>query len=334
MNLIHFGAGNIGCGFIAPILRSIVDHIYFVDNNIDIVNKINNQKLIKIHTSDNKKITITNISAWLLTDFINYKNTWNEVSLLTISIGIKNLKHIIYYVSQLIDYKIKNNQKLIIMCCENGIRVSSLFKYYFSNLNNNIYFVDVLVDRIVSNKNILNDYLECEDYYLWVVDKTQWPNDFKQIPGLTYTTSFDIQIAKKIYMLNALHCSIAWFVFKNFDLNKYLYVYQALKNDKVIEFVNNYLNEVILVLNHKYNINLNELNDYKIQIIKRLNNSFIKDDLKRLARNTELKLSKNERILTILDYAKDNNLKHDTLLLSYQNGLEYLKKIINRIEKT
>ncbi|ADR24177.1 mannitol dehydrogenase C-terminal domain protein [Mycoplasma leachii PG50] len=325
MNLIHFGAGNIGCGFIAPILSSIVDHIYFVDNNIDIVNKINTQKLIKIHTSDNKKISITNISSWLLTDFINYKNTWNEVSLLTISIGIKNLKHIIYYVNQLINYKIKNNQKLIIMCCENGIRVSSLFKSYFSNLNNNIYFVDVLVDRIVSNKNILNDYLECENYYLWVVDKTQWPSDFKQIPNLTYTTSFDIQIIKKIYMLNALHCSIAWFVFKNFSFNKYLYVYQALKNDKVIEFINNYLNEVILVLNHKYNISLNELNDYKIQIIKRLNNSFIKDDLKRLVRNTELKLSKNERILTILDYAKVSNLKHDTLLLSYQNGLEYLK---------
>lgn len=69
MNLIHFGAGNIGCGFIAPILKSIVDHIYFVDNNIQIVNKINEQKLIKIHTSDNKNIHINNISAWLLDDF-------------------------------------------------------------------------------------------------------------------------------------------------------------------------------------------------------------------------------------------------------------------------
>nr|VZK64879.1 Mannitol-1-phosphate 5-dehydrogenase [Mycoplasma feriruminatoris]VZR75024.1 Mannitol-1-phosphate 5-dehydrogenase [Mycoplasma feriruminatoris]VZR96830.1 Mannitol-1-phosphate 5-dehydrogenase [Mycoplasma feriruminatoris] len=325
MNLIHFGAGNIGCGFIAPILKSIVDHIYFVDNNIQIVNKINEQKLIKIHTSDNKNIHINNISAWLLDDFLNYKNKWDTVSLLTISIGVKNLKYIVSYVQELIDYKIKNNQKLIIMCCENGIRVSSLFKTNFTSLTSNIYFVDVLVDRIVSNKNILNDYLECEDYYLWIVDQLQWPVDFKQIRNLTYTTNFDVQIAKKIYMLNGLHCSIAWFVFKNFSTNKYLYVYQALKNTKVKEFVNNYLNEVILVLNHKYNVSLDELNDYKKQIIKRLNNTFIKDDLKRLARNSELKLSKNERILTVLDYAKTHSLKHDTLLLSYLNGLEYLK---------
>ncbi|UKS53699.1 mannitol dehydrogenase family protein [Mycoplasma feriruminatoris] len=325
MNLIHFGAGNIGCGFIAPILKSIVDHIYFVDNNIQIVNKINEQKLIKIHTSDNKNIHINNISAWLLDDFLNYKNKWDTVSLLTISIGVKNLKYIVSYVQELIDYKIKNNQKLIIMCCENGIRVSSLFKTNFTSLTSNIYFVDVLVDRIVSNKNILNDYLECEDYYLWIVDQLQWPVDFKQIRNLTYTTNFDVQIAKKIYMLNGLHCSIAWFVFKNFSTDKYLYVYQALQNTKVKEFVNNYLNEVILVLNHKYNVSLDELNDYKNQIIKRLNNTFIKDDLKRLTRNSELKLSKNERILTVLDYAKTHSLKHDTLLLSYLNGLEYLK---------
>ncbi|WP_434334535.1 mannitol-1-phosphate 5-dehydrogenase [Mycoplasma capricolum subsp. capricolum] len=325
MKLIHFGAGNIGCGFIAPILKSVVSHIYFVDNNIKIVNKINNQKLIKIHTSNNKNIEITNISAWLLNDFYNYQNHWDQVSLITISIGVNNLKHIISYVQKIIDYKVRNNQKLIIMCCENGIRISSLFKTNFNNISSNIYFVDVLVDRIVSNKKILNNYLECEDYYLWIVDKTQWPNSFKQINNLTYRIDFDLQIAKKIYMLNGLHCSLGWFVFKNFGFNKYLYVYQAMKNSQVIEFVNNYLSEVILVLNHKYNINLKELSEYKDQIVKRLNNNFIKDDFKRLVRNTELKLSKNERILTILDYAKAHNLKHNTLLLSYQNGLEYLK---------
>ncbi|SYV96223.1 mannitol-1-phosphate 5-dehydrogenase, partial [Mycoplasma putrefaciens] len=48
MNVIHFGAGNIGRGFIAPILKDVVNHIYFVDNSKKLVDKINNQKIIEI----------------------------------------------------------------------------------------------------------------------------------------------------------------------------------------------------------------------------------------------------------------------------------------------
>ncbi|AEM68867.1 mannitol-1-phosphate 5-dehydrogenase [Mycoplasma putrefaciens] len=325
MNVIHFGAGNIGRGFIAPILKDVVNHIYFVDNSKKLVDKINNQKIIEIWTSENKKFEIRNISAWQLTDFLNYQDSWDDVGLVTISIGVKNLSNIICYIQQIINYKTFKNQPLVIMCCENGIRVSSWFKTNFYNLKANIYFVDVLVDRIVSNNDLFSDYLKCEDYYLWVVDQTQWPSKIPQINHLTYTNNFDLQIAKKLYMLNAIHCCLGWFVYKNFGFDKLSTVYDALKNHSVLGFVNNYLDEVILVLNHKYQLSFKELNKYKKQIIERLNNNFITDELVRLVRNSELKLSKNERILTILDYARLHDLKHQTILLSYQNGLNYLK---------
>ncbi|UWD35254.1 mannitol-1-phosphate 5-dehydrogenase [Mycoplasma cottewii] len=326
MKLIHFGAGNIGKCLVGCVLSQQVDLIYFVDNNKKVVDQLNNQKVIKIKTSEQKQYIINNFKSYLLSDFLKYKNTWDEINLITISIGVNNLDHIKDYIQKIIDYKSANQQQLIIMCCENKIRVSSWFKTKFNNLTSNIYFVDVLVDRIIPIQNNNSDFLECEDYYLWAVDNKQWPKEINKLKDLKYVDDFDNQIDKKIYMLNAIHCSISWYVFKNIGYQKCKTVYQAMQIKQVVDFVNDFLDEVIMVLNHKLNIELKNLIDYKKEIINRLNNKFIDDDLKRLARNSQLKLSENERILFSLNYAKTNNLKYKTIQLSYENGLEYLKE--------
>ena len=41
---VHFGAGNVGRGFIAPLLKENGYRVIFVDSSNDMVEKINNQK--------------------------------------------------------------------------------------------------------------------------------------------------------------------------------------------------------------------------------------------------------------------------------------------------
>ena len=45
---LHFGAGNIGRGFIAPVLQENNYRVIFVDVDEDLVNKINKEKRGKI----------------------------------------------------------------------------------------------------------------------------------------------------------------------------------------------------------------------------------------------------------------------------------------------
>ena len=46
---LHFGAGNIGRGFIAPVLQENDYEVVFVDVDNDLINDINTLKLSLIH---------------------------------------------------------------------------------------------------------------------------------------------------------------------------------------------------------------------------------------------------------------------------------------------
>ena len=57
---VHFGAGNVGRGFIAPLLKENGYRVIFVDSSNDLVEKINNQKEYKV-TSYDKESTRDNL---------------------------------------------------------------------------------------------------------------------------------------------------------------------------------------------------------------------------------------------------------------------------------
>ena len=49
---IQFGAGNIGRGFIGALLSKAGYHVVFADVNVEIINKINEDKCYTIHVMD------------------------------------------------------------------------------------------------------------------------------------------------------------------------------------------------------------------------------------------------------------------------------------------
>ena len=64
---LHFGAGNIGRGFIAPVLQENDYEVIFVDVNSELVEKLNNKKKYKINFigSSKESIEVSNFRASL-----------------------------------------------------------------------------------------------------------------------------------------------------------------------------------------------------------------------------------------------------------------------------
>ena len=75
---IHFGAGNIGRGFIAPVLQENNYEVVFVDVNKELIEQINllqRYKVTSISLNASSDIFVKNISGLLLDDeeFLNEK---------------------------------------------------------------------------------------------------------------------------------------------------------------------------------------------------------------------------------------------------------------------
>ncbi|AHI54259.1 mannitol-1-phosphate 5-dehydrogenase [Spiroplasma sabaudiense Ar-1343] len=329
MKAIHFGAGNIGRGFIAPILfqDKAIEKLLFIDVNQEIVDQINLQKkyeVIEMGTKINN-IEIKNISAITTKEILNsdIENNFEDYSILTISIGQNNLKYIIPQILKII--KSRKNP-LVIMCCENGYKVSSYFKTLISqqteNLKN-IFFVDCVVDRIVPNSVQKGLDVSVEKYFSWVANVEQWPDTIKKLSSVAYSNNIDGEINKKICLLNGAHASIGWYRWQ-VDKFKVPFLKEALENNETLKFIENYLQEVGKIISFKYNFEIKEVKKYCEKVLKRFSNPYLVDNLERICRNPIQKIQLKERILGPLTFAIENNLAHNFLKKTFENALLYL----------
>ena len=89
---IHFGAGNIGRGFIGPVLQDNNYEVIFIDIDETLIDKLNTSKEYKVfklgNTKDNS-INVQNVSAISLYNFSAISDILNEVTLISSSVGPK-----------------------------------------------------------------------------------------------------------------------------------------------------------------------------------------------------------------------------------------------------
>ncbi|AOG60493.1 mannitol-1-phosphate 5-dehydrogenase [Spiroplasma helicoides] len=332
MKVLHFGAGNIGRGFIAPILFNSkqIKELYFTDNNIDLISKLKETKEYNVIELDEKE-KIVKVSGYnaVHSNDIDKELKLEEFDVLTTSIGSVNLKYIKDQVIKFIKAKESIKKPLIIMCCENGEKISSLFEkeviesYKFDKKL--IKFVDVMVDRIVPNEVSSDLSIKVEPYSSWVADERNWPSELEKITTIKYTENIDAEICKKVWMLNGGHASIAW---KEWQLSKFKnkFINETLNNEidnRLIIFLKRYLTEISNVVEFQFNYNREALDDFIDSVVSRFTNVHIKDEFDRVARNTLKKLQLDERILKPFQIAITNNIGCGYIKETIINALSY-----------
>ena len=92
---VHFGAGNIGRGFIAPTLQANNYEVIFVDVNTDLIEQINSEGQYSIKSLSLDGIRheeIKDIKAVNLNDREQLKNNLLSADLITTSVGPRFVK--------------------------------------------------------------------------------------------------------------------------------------------------------------------------------------------------------------------------------------------------
>ncbi|MCE0494721.1 mannitol-1-phosphate 5-dehydrogenase [Vibrio salinus] len=336
MKAIHFGAGNIGRGFIGKLLADAGIHVTFADVNEAIVNKLktDTQYDVKVVGEKCEIQTVKNVSAVssLSDDLIQLIA---NVDIITTAVGPNVLDIIAKSIADGLNVRAANNNHspLNIIACENMVRGTSHLKeqvYQYLDeqtahfCDNFVGFVDSAVDRIVPpaepSDNILD--VTVESFSEWIVDKTQFKGEIPAISGMETTDNLMAFVERKLFTLNTGHCITAYLG----CLNGYNTIKEAIEDASIRADVTLAMQQSGEVLVQRYGFDKEKHAAYINKILSRFANPYLVDEVDRVGRQPIRKLGKNDRLVKPLngtiEYQSDNSalLKGIAAALKYQNS--------------
>ena len=332
MKAVHFGAGNIGRGFVGQLLSQSGYDICFITRNqkkVDLL-KQRKQYTVTLANEFSQSITVNNVTALNVNQHEEVSEVIATADLVTTAVGVTNLQAIAASIARGIEKRlIKNPKPLNVMACENGIGGSTKLKeYVFSHLRPELYdsvkryiaFPNVVVDRIVP-ENTDSDPLavKTEPFFEWVIDGSAIIGKFPLITGVQYVESLDPFIERKLFTLNTGHCSAAYLGYAT----GYQTIQQVMRNPLLREKICHVLQETGNLLIQKYGFDHNEHKRYINKIMQRFANPYIVDKIERVGRCPIRKLSTNERLVRPAMEAHEHNLKTSHLTTVIAAGLMY-----------
>ena len=326
MKDLHFGAGNIGRGFIGELLNKSGYHITFVDINKDVVNglKCRDTYTIKILDENIEEIELNNFDALNISEEKEelYKAI-GDVELITTSIGPNVLPIIAKDIAEGLKLKVANNNtKLLdIIACENMIEGSDFLKQeIYKQLTAEeqkfveayVGFPNSAVDRIVpaqKHDDVL--LVEVEKFCEWVIeeDKIKVEKN-KNIENVHYVKDLNPFIERKLFTVNTGHAALSYIAnYLGIEL-----VSDGAKHTEVRKGFIAVLEETSALLEKKWGFSKEEMTAYRNKTIKRFENPRIVDNVSRICRTPIRKLGYNERFIKPIRETEELGLSNSALL--------------------
>ncbi|WP_047982694.1 mannitol-1-phosphate 5-dehydrogenase [Ornithinibacillus contaminans] len=307
MLAVHFGAGNIGRGFIGALLYQSNFHTTFVDVNERVIDEINEKQQYKVVLADETKetLTVSNISG--INSVKNPENVIDAIAkadLVTTAVGPTILPLISELIAKGLQKRLAvNPTPLNLIACENMVGGSDLLKEKvyahlteaeIANVEKLFGFPNAAVDRIVPNQ-VNTDLLEVtvEPYYEWVVDESSMKGDIPQITGITYVQDLKPYIERKLFTVNTGHAVPAYLG----HLMGYRTIYDAMKDETIQQVLADALMESGEAIIQTYHFDRQEHIAYIHKIISRFQNPHISDEVTRVGRGPIRKLGPNDRLI-------------------------------------
>ncbi|MBX4164260.1 MULTISPECIES: mannitol-1-phosphate 5-dehydrogenase [Priestia] len=317
---IHFGAGNIGRGFIGALFSQSNYHVTFVDIAEKIINQLNTDEGYNVITAAEhpETLAVQNVSGLNnLTQEQAVIKAIKEATYITTAIGPNVLPRIAPLIAKGLAERVKtSDENVYIIACENQISATDLLKGYIfdaldeetkSHMVNKVFFFNSAVDRIVPiqhNQGSLDVLVE--SYYEWVVEA---PEDIPFVEGMKIVPDLAPFIERKLFTVNTGHAVIAYFGY----LKGKETIDQTLRDSDIYEQVQQTLRETGDYLIKRYALDREEHEAYIVKIIERFKNPHLNDSVKRVGRAPIRKLGPQDRLVRPALEAKKAGLSYTYL---------------------
>ncbi|MFF5995967.1 mannitol-1-phosphate 5-dehydrogenase [Lysinibacillus sp. KU-BSD001] len=311
---VHFGAGNIGRGFIGLLLTRSGYDVTFITRNKTKITQLQqrNEYPVNIANENNDRILVRNVTAISSQNKNAIAKQIAKANLITTAVGVANLSSIASKIALGIRLRLQTNdpEPLHIIACENGINSSTkLQTYIYEHLPEELHekashfiaFPNTAVDRIVPTLHH-EDPLEVtiEPYYEWVIDRSAMLEGLPHIKGVQFVDSLEAFIERKLFTVNTGHCSIAYLGY----LNGYSTIQEVMTDPQLATDIKKVMQETGNMLVEKHDFDETEHTRYIHKTLNRFANPYLSDEIVRIGRSPIRKLSINDRLVrpTILTY--------------------------------
>ncbi|MBL1230918.1 mannitol-1-phosphate 5-dehydrogenase [Enterococcus sp. BWB1-3] len=303
---VHFGAGNIGRGFIGWLLSDAGYEVIFADVNQQITDAINEEKEYQVVLANEAQDTFTVEHVSALNSLTEEDQLIQEISsaeIVTTAVGPTILPRLADIIAKGIKARMSEKNPLTIIACENMIGGSKLLKEEaYKRLSEQetayadkyIQFPNSAVDRIVpdqTHKDLLT--VTVEPFYEWVVEELPDMTTAPKIQGMTYVPDLTPYIERKLFTVNTGHAVTAYFGY----IKNIASIEDAIHNDKVLFIVRSALEETGALLEKKFQFSHQGHQEYIDKIIDRFKNPYVSDYVTRVGRSPIRKIGENDRFI-------------------------------------
>ena len=304
---VHFGAGNIGRGFIGLLLSQAGYHVSFVDVAAPLVNDINALGKYNVQIfGEAEKTLVENVSAINSNENLDaLLDAIVEADIVTTAIGPNILKFIAPNIAKGLTKRVAvNKTPLNIIACENMVGGSTVLKnFVYENLADDVKpevqkligFPDAAVDRIVPlQKNDEKLLVKVEPYAEWDVDSKGVVGELPPIKGMTLVDNLGAYIERKLFTVNTGHASIAYLAYQK----GYADMSKAMQDEEIVSAARAVWAETSALLIDKYGFDPAVHQKYVATTETRFKNPNLSDEVTRVARGPKRKLSAADRLVS------------------------------------
>lgn len=322
--VVVIGAGKTGRGFIARLLREAGEEIVFIDENEELVKKLNEKKEFTVHFFGNVR------EAYTVDHFRAF--TWDnadlgDAELIFVSVGGQNLEK----AGQSLAKLLKDEKHYSIITAENASHPSKTLREAIGKENISVSESTVFCTTIEDGELDINSenypYLQCDADLL-----EGYVPAAKTIRPITNFSNF---LTRKLYTYNAASCVIAYLGWKK----GYSNYADAANDEEILELLDKNYEATNRVLCKEFGYEEADQKEFAALSKAKFCDRTIVDTVSRNARDPQRKLGANERIIgpikLLHKYGEDASVLERTAAaaLLYENDGEAAWKAV-RAEKT
>ena len=303
LKAVHFGAGNIGRGFVGLVLHNAGYELVFADVAAPLIDALAASTSYQVREVGLGATTSTVDNYRAINSATHEADVIAEIAtadVVTTAVGPNILRFVAPVIAAGLAKRDPSRAPLAVMACENAINATDVLRNSVvdsiedpSDLANAV-FANTAVDRIVPGQSETAGLdVTVEAFFEWAVERGPFGKDVPDIPEAHFVEDLAPYIERKLFTVNTGHATTAYHGF----LAGATSIAEAIAMPAVLAEVRAVLAETKELLVAKHDFAPEVQQDYIDTNLARFANEELTDTVERVGRQPLRKLSRHERFV-------------------------------------